>query len=144
MSKHHISFDRNNEQLFPVTKTKTIIQVQQYGGNIDAELWQKAKKSFMKLYNILNLKQMTLYKVYLAYNRDRSGKLSIDDFGKMLLRLDSEFSQSEIQELFQFIDLDNSKTIEFDELNKYYCKVNGIPYNLELPADYIQKQRLIK
>ena len=54
----------------------------------------------MKLYNILNLKQMTLYKVYLAYNRDRSGKLSIDDFGKMLLRLDSEFSQSEIQELF--------------------------------------------
>jgi len=26
------------------------------------------------------------------------------------------------------IDEDGSKTIEFDELNKYYCKVNGIPY----------------
>lgn len=31
-------------------------------------------------------------------------------------------------EAFNLIDEDGSKTIEFDELNKYYCKVNGIPY----------------
>jgi len=35
-------------------------------------------------------------------------------------------------EAFNLIDEDGSKTIEFDELNKYYCKVNGIPYSLNL------------
>lgn len=34
------------------------------------------------------------------------------------------------------MDIDSSKTIEFDELNSYYCKVNGIPESLELPAEY--------
>ena len=29
------------------------------------------------------------------------------------------------------IDVDQSKTIEFDELNAYYCKVNGLPFSLD-------------
>ena len=33
-----------------------------------------------------------------------------------------------------------SKTIEFDELNSYYCKVNGIPESLELPPDYYARR----
>jgi len=54
-------------------------------------------------------------------------------------RLDNTFTQDEIQAVFEFIDVDHSKTIEFDELNSYYCKVNGIPEALELPADYFTK-----
>lgn len=56
-------------------------------------------------------------------------------------RLDNTFSGEEIRGVFEFIDVDHSKTIEFDELNSYYCKVNGIPETLELPPDYYQKAK---
>jgi len=39
--------------------------------------------------------------------------------------------------VFEFIDRDRSKTIEFDELNSMYCKVNGIPQVLDLPQEYL-------
>ena len=55
-------------------------------------------------------------------------------------RLDSTFSEDEIQAIFEYIDTDRSKTVEFDELNNYYCKVNGIPESLELPPEYLQQQ----
>lgn len=42
-------------------------------------------------------------------------------------RLDGSFTREEVEAVFEFIDKDKSKTIEFDELNSYYCKVNGIP-----------------
>lgn len=45
-------------------------------------------------------------------------------------RLDSTFTHEEIIAVFDYIDTDKSKTIEFDELNSYYCKVNGIPESL--------------
>jgi hypothetical protein len=35
--------------------------------------------------------------------------------------------------------VDHSKSIEFDEMNTYYCKVNGIPETLELPPDYYEQ-----
>lgn len=44
-------------------------------------------------------------------------------------KLDKTMPNEEILEAFNLIDEDGSKTIEFDELNKYYCKVNGIPYS---------------
>lgn len=48
-------------------------------------------------------------------------------------RLDSSFESDEIEAIFEFIDIDHSKTIEFDEFNSYYCKVNGIPEVLDMP-----------
>lgn len=45
-------------------------------------------------------------------------------------RLDSTFSHDEIVSVFEYLDTDKSKTIEFDELSCYYCKVNGIPESL--------------
>lgn len=44
-------------------------------------------------------------------------------------KLDKTMPNDEILEAFNLIDEDGSKTIEFDELNKYYSKVNGIPYS---------------
>ena len=76
---------------------------------------------------ILNKKNATLYKVFTAYDRDNSGQLSLQEFGKIMKRLDSSFNDDEIQTIFDIVDTDKSKTIDFDELNSYYCKVNGIP-----------------
>lgn len=49
-------------------------------------------------------------------------------------RLDSTLTEEELIAIFNFIDTDQSKSIEFEELNSYYCKVNGIPPELTLPS----------
>lgn len=36
--------------------------------------------------------------------------------------------------MFDLIDEDNSKSIKFEELNNYYCKVNGIPGKAHLKS----------
>lgn len=82
------------------------------------------------MYKILTSKKLTLFKVYSAYDSDRSGKLNFEEFEKILKRLDSTFSSDEIQAIFEYIDTDHSNTVEFDELSTYYCKVNGIPETL--------------
>ncbi len=107
---------------------------------ISEELEQKTRNCFIKLYKTLTHKNLTLYKIFLTYDADRSGMLTIDEFGKILRRLDSTISEEETNSVFNFIDTDQSKTIEFDELNNYYCKVNGIPVSMDLPQEYQNKK----
>lgn len=38
------------------------------------------------------------------------------------------------------IDQDKSKTVEFEELNYYYSKINGIPENMNIPPEYLMKK----
>lgn len=82
------------------------------------------------MFKILSSKKLTLYKTFSAYDTDKSGELTIDEFEKIMKRLDSTFTHDEIVSVFDYLDTDKSKTIEFDELNSYYCKVNGIPESL--------------
>ena len=37
------------------------------------------------------------------------------------------FTEEEIQAAFDLVDTDHSNTIEFEELNSYFSKINGIP-----------------
>ena len=106
---------------------------------MSSELEIKVKRCFVKLYKILSSKKLTLYKTFSAYDTDKSGELTIEEFEKIMKRLDSTFTQDEMQAVFEFIDTDRSKTIEFEELNSYYCKVNGLSELIELPPDYFAK-----
>lgn len=74
----------------------------------------KVKKCFIKLYNILTMKKISLYRTFVAYDADKNGQLGVDQFEKILKRLDGSFTRDEIQAVFEFIDRDKSKTIEFD------------------------------
>lgn len=49
----------------------------------------------------------------------------------MIIRLDPSFSDDDVHMIFEVIDTDHSKSIEFDELNEYFCKVNGIPSDFD-------------
>ena len=40
---------------------------------LSKELEDKARNTFMKLYRILTVKKLTLYKVFTAYDTNRSG-----------------------------------------------------------------------
>lgn len=78
---------------------------------MSSELEIKVKKCFVKLYKILSSKKLTLYKTFSAYDTDKSGELTIEEFEKIMKRLDNTFNQDEIQAVFEFIDTDHSKTI---------------------------------
>ena len=57
------------------------------------ELEQKTRQCFVKLYKTLTHKNLTLYKIFLTYDVDRSGTLTLDEFAKILRRLDSSVSE---------------------------------------------------
>lgn len=80
---------------------------------------------------MLNYKKISLQKTFQAYDKEGMGNLSFESFRNMISRLDSSFSEDDIVSVFDAIDVDHSKTIEFDELNAYYCKVNGLPFSLD-------------
>ena len=110
----------------------------------DEEFEKKVRHCFNKLYQIISNKGLTLYKTFNAYDMDKSGELEIDEFQKIIKNLDPSFTVDEIKSIFELIDEDGSKTVEFDELNNYYCKVNGIPVNMHLPKEYRDKKKQMK
>jgi Ca2+-binding EF-hand superfamily protein len=81
---------------------------------IDLELENKVRTCFKRLESTLQKKNLNLYKVFVAYDGDKSGQLSIDEFSKIMKRLDSSFVDSEIETIFDVIDQDKSKTVEFE------------------------------
>lgn len=133
MSKNHISLTsqcQNELTNFFLNKSESFSEqnMQDFKKKaLSSDLQIKAKKCFVKLYNILTIKRISLYRTFVAYDADKSGQLAVDEFEKILKRLDGSFTKEEVEAVFSFIDKDKSKTIEFDELNSYYCKVNGIP-----------------
>jgi hypothetical protein len=149
MEKHFINFNKGAEleamishcSNFAVKKAESLQEESFDARKIPSELEFKVKKCFVKLFKILSSKKLTLYKTFSAYDTDKSGELTINEFEKIIKRLDSSFKLEEIEAVFDFIDTDHSKTIEFDELNSYYCKVNAIPEILELPPDYHPKSK---
>lgn len=45
--------------------------------HIDLDLEKKVRQSFKKLETTLNKKNLSLYKVFVTYDRDKSGQLSL-------------------------------------------------------------------
>lgn len=58
---------------------------------MSSELEIKVKKCFVKLYKILSSKKLTLYKTFSAYDTDKSGELGLEEFEKIMKRLDNTF-----------------------------------------------------
>jgi hypothetical protein len=87
MEKHHITYNKNVaenlEQLtngggFNVKKSESFESFEDR--KMSSELEYKVKKCFMKLYKILSTKKLTLYKTFSAYDADKSGELTIEEF----------------------------------------------------------------
>ncbi len=87
----------------------------------------KIKKCFERLYKIVQKHKLKLRKVFDDFDKKKIGKLTIDQFIYMMNKLDSSMPKDIILEAFNLIDEDKSNTIQFDEFNNYYCKINGVP-----------------
>ena len=103
--------------------------------DLNFELEKKIHSCFNRLQIILSKKNLTLYNVYKTYDGDKNGSLSFIEFSKIIKRLDNSFSEDDLAAVFNLCDSDHSKTIEFRELNEYFCKVIGIPYSLSIPPE---------
>jgi hypothetical protein len=44
--------------------------------------------------------------------------------------MDAGFTRKDVEEVFDYVDTDKSKSVEFSELRSFYCKINGIPETL--------------
>lgn len=88
----------------------------------------------------LNRKNLSLYKVFVAYDGDKSGELDIREFGKILKRLDPAFTDDDIEIIFDLVDTDKSKKIDFNELNSYFCKINGVPETMHAPPERFKRK----
>ena len=96
---------------------------------IPQEVSKKIESCFMKLYKIITRNKLSLWKVFNDFDK-KKGSLTLEDFTLLIKKLSGsnmEVSDEEIRLGFEAIDEDNSRSIEFQELNKYYCKINGIP-----------------
>lgn len=60
----------------------------------------------------------------------------------MIGRLDPSLTDDDIHIIFEVIDSDHSKSIEFEELNAYFCKVNGLPFNFDEAETPMMRNRL--
>lgn len=80
--------------------------------------------------NILN---KPIKKLWNLYDNDRSNKLELPEFSKMIRQMNVDFSkfslniksENSIQQIFQKIDKDNSGKIDYDEFIAFYNTVNS-------------------
>ena len=90
---------------------------------------RKIESCFQKLYKIITRNKLSLWKVFNDFDK-KKGSLTLQDFALLIKKLSGnhlEVTDEEIRLGFELIDEDRSNSIEFQELNKYYCKINGIP-----------------
>lgn len=141
MGKHFITFNKTEsfEEEGHSPSPMNIKKLNSHNENIEhfeeeaklsSELEKKAKKCFLKLFKIITTKNLTLFKTFSAYDTDKSGELNLEQFKKILKKLDPSLDDAELTAIFEYIDSDHSKTIEYDEMVTYYCKVNGIPASM--------------
>ena len=94
------------------------------------ETEKKIRGCFVKLLRILQSKNMILEDAFTKFDKGKNGKLTRSEFKSMIFQVTSELGEEEINGAFDLIDTDNSNSLDFDELNKYFSKVNGIPEHL--------------
>jgi hypothetical protein len=85
-------------------------------------------------------KQLLLFDVFNKFDKGKSGSLTREEFKRMLIRLSDDLNDEEINGAFDLIDSDNSNSVEFEELNNYFSKVNGIPEHMNRPQNNVNVQ----
>lgn len=58
----------------------------------DEQFEQKVRACFQKLHKIITNKGVTLFKTFMVYDRDNSGELTIDEFSKIMKKIDPSFT----------------------------------------------------
>lgn len=100
---------------------------------ISYEASAKIQSCFQKLYKIVSRNKLSLWKVFSDFDK-KKGSLTFEEFRLLVRKLSGstiDIADEEIRSGFALIDEDNSNSIEFSELNKYYSKINGVPMSHE-------------
>ena len=60
---------------------------------------------------VIRRKGVSLYHIFNSFDKDKSGKMNFKEWKYMISRLSKDFSDDELQSVFDLIDEDNSNTI---------------------------------
>ena len=71
------------------------------------------KKSFPE-------KERDMFAAFHSVDFNKSGSIDLSDIGKLLKEFDSSFSNEEIQEILESLDLDRSGNVSFEEFKKMF------------------------
>ena len=102
----------------------------------------KIKACFRKLHELMMENNEHLRAVFETFDSENKDNLSPGEFRDMIKELNhgnSYISEDEIAEGFRIIDEDSSNTIEYEELEKYYCKINGLAYQPTPSVEPVKK-----
>lgn len=140
MAAHNISLQSINPRIPGIKRQDTSDSMSEEGGFVMSEATEeKIRSCFTKLMRILQKQNRLLYDVFMKFDKEKVGSLDRTEFRKMLKQLSQELDNDEIDSAFDLIDADHSNSIEFEELNNYFSKVNGIPPNLNQPQNQGQQ-----
>ena len=62
---------------------------------------------------MIRKKGVSLYQIFNSFDKDKSGKMTFKEWKYMITRLSKDFTDEELQDVFNIIDEDHSNTIEF-------------------------------
>lgn len=72
--------------------------------------------------------QLDPFTVYDSYDKHHDQHLKLDEFSKLLAKIDPKLSESEIGLCFEKFDINGDGSITFDEFYRTICKIAGTPY----------------
>ena len=79
----------------------------------------KANKIGAKLGNIVKTKNVDVFKLFKSIDNNKNGKLEIDEFARLMSKIDETLKREEIEYIFNKVDNDHSNYIDFDEFQKW-------------------------
>jgi Ca2+-binding EF-hand superfamily protein len=98
---------------------------------INAQKRQQIELKIIHAFNRLSQKMqknhVSLRQVFDAYDINKDNNITIKEFKRIMFKLDETLTDEEIQMAFDFVDIDNSRSIVFQEFWEYFCKCTGEP-----------------
>lgn len=75
--------------------------------------------------------QLDLLTVYRSYDRNHDDTLSLAEFSKLLLKIDSKLNEEELQLCFQKFDSNDDGAISYEEFLRTMSKIAGDPFSIQ-------------
>ena len=84
----------------------------------------KVSKLGEKLGSIAKLKNIDIYKLFQSIDNNKNEKLEIDEFSRLLLKIDDNLTREQMEFIFNKVDRDNSNYIDFEEFKQWLASTS--------------------
>ena len=105
-------------------------QSEQISADMRSEVEGKLISFFKRLRKMIEKNKLSLQRIYNDFDRAKKGYLNYQQFKNMLQKIGKQITEDDAIISFNILDDNHSKTIGYQELNRYYCLVNQIQVSI--------------